>query len=120
MTKIMIVDDNSNARKALKAYLSQQRGLEVTAEASNGQEAIQNIKSQIPDVILMDMRMPVMDGTRATQIVKSEWPDIKVIILTIYADLQAEAASAGADDFLVKGCPMEDLTGSIHKLFHFS
>ena len=113
MTNIMIVEDSSRARCALKALMSQQSGICVTAEASNGQEAIQNIEEKIPDIVLMDVRMPVMDGLEATRIIKSRWPQIKVVAMTMYPDCQSEALYAGADAFLLKGCPVEELLSSV-------
>jgi DNA-binding NarL/FixJ family response regulator len=116
MMKLMIVEDNPRARCALKAFMSQQTGINVTAEASNGEEAIKTIKGQTPDIVLMDMRMPVMDGLEATKIIKKQWPQIKIVILTMYPDCQTDVLSAGADAFLLKGCSMDELTGSIHQL----
>lgn len=113
MTEIMIVEDNPRARRALKALMSQQAGIRVTAEASNGLEAIKLIQRQVPDLVLMDVRMPVMDGLEATKIIKREWPRIKIIILTMYPDCQAEVLSAAADAFLVKGCSVEEMTAAI-------
>jgi len=111
--KIMIVEDNPRARRALKALISQQAGIDVTAEASNGQEAIGNIQGQVPDIVLMDMRMPVMDGLEATKIIKKTWPQIRIVILTMYPDCQSDVMSAGADAFLVKGCPPEGLVAAV-------
>ena len=72
MTEIMIVDDSLPSRRALKALISQQPGIKGIAEASNGMEAINLIQNHIPDLILMDVRMPVMDGLEATRIIKRE------------------------------------------------
>lgn len=109
MTKILIVEDNHRARLALKALVSQQAGINVISEASNGQEAILKIKKQIPDIVIMDVQMPVMDGLEATKVIKSKWSQIKIIILTMYPDYQADAMKAGADAFLLKGCPVEEM-----------
>lgn len=114
--KVMVVEDNSRARSALAAYLSLQAGLWITAEASNGLEAIGRIKSCPPDIVLMDMQMPVMDGAEATRIIKTNWPQIKIIVLTMYACYQSEALSAGADAFLVKGCAVSDMISTIQAL----
>lgn len=114
MIQIMIVEDNPIARHALKALISQQEGLKVTAEASNGREAIQVLNRQLPDVVLMDMQMPVMNGLDATKAIKDKWPQVKVIVLTMYPDHQQEAIQAGADAFLMKGCPVEEVTAAIH------
>lgn len=112
-SKIMIVDDSLRARRALKALMSQQRGITIAAEASNGQEALQNISNQRPDIVLMDIRMSVMDGLEATKAIKTGWSQIKIIILTMYPEYQAEALAAGADAFLVKGCPLDEITDMI-------
>jgi len=113
MTRIMIVEDNKHARHALKALLSQQAEMKVISEASNGQEAIQNIKEQLPDVILMDMQMPVMGGLEATKIIKAKWSQIRIIALTMYPEYQTDAMKAGADTFLLKGCGVEELASVI-------
>jgi YesN/AraC family two-component response regulator len=116
MTKIMLVEDNIRARRALKAIISQQAGIVITAEAANGQEAVRKIEAQIPDLIIMDMRMPVMDGLEATQIIKARWPQIKIVILSMYADGQSDVLAAGADSFLAKGCSMDTMITIIHSL----
>jgi DNA-binding NarL/FixJ family response regulator len=115
--KVMVVEDNSRARSALAAYLSLQAGLRITAEACNGLEAIGKIKSSLPDIVLMDMQMPVMDGLEATKIIKTNWPQIKIIVLTMYTCYQSEALSAGADAFLVKGCSASEMISTIQALF---
>jgi YesN/AraC family two-component response regulator len=113
MTRIMIVEDNLRARCALKALISQQAGIRVTAEASNGWEAIQSIQEQATDVVLMDICMPVMDGLEATRAIKTKWPHVKIIVLTMYFENRAEALEAGADAFLLKGCSVEDVMSMI-------
>jgi len=113
---LMIVDDNPHARKALSAFISTQEWSRVVSEASNGEDALEKIEGRIPDVILMDVHMPIMDGLQATQIIKNRWPQIKVVILTIYSDFKSQAYQAGADAFLIKGCPMEEMTSTIHSL----
>lgn len=112
-TKVMVVEDSTRARRAMVAYLSLQLGVIITAEASNGLEAINKIKNSPPDIVIMDMQMPVMDGLEATRIIKKRWPNIKVIALTMYQNYQSEALSAGADAFLVKGCSVEELISTV-------
>jgi DNA-binding NarL/FixJ family response regulator len=107
--RIMIVDDNPRARMALSACLSMLDAIEIIGEASNGEDAVQKVESQSPDMVLMDLQMPGMDGLQATRAIKERWPQIKVIVLTIYADALCPARQAGADAFLVKGCPLEEL-----------
>lgn len=114
--RILIVDDHARAREGLSAFLSTQEGLQVVCEAFNGEDALAKIERQNPNLILMDIHMPVMDGLKATRIIKARWPQIKVIILTIYADYGVQAQAAGADAFLVKGCSMEEMTATIQSV----
>lgn len=116
-TNIMVVEDNSRARQALVAYMSQQAGIKITAEASNGLEAIKLIKRDPPDIILMDLVMPVMDGLEATRTIKKNWPQIKIVAVTMYLNYESEALSAGADAFLVKGCSVDEMIATIRTLF---
>ena len=115
-TKILIVEDNHHARQALTALLSIQKGIQSTIEVSNGLEAVNMIKDQVPDLVLMDIRMPIMGGLEATRIIKQSWPQVKVVVLTIYSEGQTDAFSAGADAFLEKGCTTETMMASIQKL----
>ena len=82
-------------------------------EAVDGQDAVHLVAERHPDVVLMDIQMPVMDGLEATRRIKSQWPQVRVIALTIYARYRAKALSAGADVFLVKGCVSEALQDAI-------
>jgi DNA-binding NarL/FixJ family response regulator len=99
----------------LKALLATQPEIEIVGEATDGQGAVQFVEQCRPDVVLMDIRMPVMDGLEATRIIKERCPEIKVIVLSMYSSYQAEALAAGADAFLVKGCAAEDLLQAILK-----
>ena len=114
--KIMVVEDSSRARSALAAFMSLQAGIQISAEASNGLEAISKIKSCPPDIVIMDMQMPVMDGLEAIKIIKKRWPWIKVIALTMYHNYRSKAYSAGADAFLVKGCSVAELISTVYNL----
>lgn len=113
---MLVVDDNTRTRQALVAYISTQSGIRVVAEASNGSEACTMIQGQVPDIVLMDARMPVMDGLEAVRIIKKNWPQVKIVLMTMYPDYQTDALTAGADAFLVKGCPLQEMIGMIHKL----
>lgn len=114
--RLMIVDDNPHARKALSAFISTQDWSGAISEATNGEDALEKIEGHHPDVILMDIHMPIMDGLQATQIIKNRWPQIKIVVLTIYADYKSQAYQVGADAFLVKGCSMEKMTSTILSL----
>jgi DNA-binding NarL/FixJ family response regulator len=85
----------------------------VVGEAANGQEAVGLLEERRADVVVMDARMPVMDGLEATRLIKHKWPGVKVVVLTLYPTYRAKALAAGADAVLVKGCPPEKLLKAI-------
>jgi CheY-like chemotaxis protein len=87
--------------------------VEVVGVAVNGQEAVRLVEECRPDVVVMDARMPVMDGLQATRLIKDQWPSVRVVVLTVYAAHRSDALAAGADAFLVKGCPAEKLLQAI-------
>ena len=111
--RVLITDDQQPTRRGLKALLTFAPQIEVIGEAVNGQDAVRLAAKCHPDVVLMDMQMPVMDGLQATRIIKSRWPEIKVIALTIYPTYRTETLKAGVDAFLLKGCPAEALQAAI-------
>ena len=113
--RVLIADDQRPTRKGLKALLELAPEVAWVGEAADGQEAIDMVETCRPDVVLMDVRMPVLDGIEATQRIKSLWPKVKVIVLTLYAEYQAQALAAGADLFLVKGGPPESFLNAICK-----
>jgi DNA-binding NarL/FixJ family response regulator len=110
---VLIADDRPASLNGLRALLATQPTIDIVGEASDGQEAIQLVEHCQPDVVLMDVCMPLIDGLEATRIIKDRWPEVKVVVLTMYPSHQAEAFAAGADAFLVKGCPAEDLLETI-------
>lgn len=105
----LIVDDSPRSRAGLRALLATCPQVDVVAEAVDGDEAIQQVATCHPDVVLMDARMPGMDGLAATQHIKQRWPHVRVVMLTLYADYRMEALAAGVAAFLVKGCSAEEL-----------
>ena len=111
--RVLIADDRLTSRNGLKALLATQLEIEIVGEAVDGREAVQLVEQCRPDIVLMDVRMPVTDGLEATRIIKERWPDVIVILLTMYPSYQAEALAAGADAFLVKGCAADDLLEAI-------
>jgi len=112
-TRLILADDNPHARHGLRAILSSHTGVEVVGEASQGDEAITLIETLQPDVALLDVRMPKTDGLQATRIIKNRRPRIRVVLISMYTDYKVEALAAGADAFLVKGCPAEELLTAI-------
>jgi DNA-binding NarL/FixJ family response regulator len=113
--RIVIADDQPRACQGLQALLATWPEIEIVGKAANGQEAIQLVEQCQPDVVLMDMRMPVMDGLEATHLIKARWPQVKVVALTMYATYRADALTAGADVFLLKGCPVNDLLNAVEE-----
>ena len=91
--------------------------IQVTGEASNGQEAVQVAAEEQPEVVLMDVRMPVMDGLEAARLIKDVWPQIKVILLSMEPPSREEMLASGADHFLLKGDRAESLKDVILSSF---
>jgi DNA-binding NarL/FixJ family response regulator len=114
--QILIVDDQPRARQSVRALLSTWPPAGDVREAADGQEAVRLVAKRQPDVLLMDVRMPQMDGLQATRIIKSRWPGVKVIVLTLYGEYEAEALAAGADAFIGKGEPPDRLLAALSAL----
>jgi len=111
--RIVIADDHPRSRHGLRALLATTPTVNVVGEAADGQEAIHMVETYQPDVVLMDAYMPVMDGLEASRQIKNRWPQIRIIMLTMYNGRQTEAAAAGVDVFLAKGCPVENLWSTL-------
>jgi DNA-binding NarL/FixJ family response regulator len=111
--RVVVADDSAPARRALTALLRTCRGHVVVGEAGDGEEAVALVEALRPDVVLMDLRMPGMDGIEATRIVKTVWPEVAVLAVTMHADLAGEARGAGADGVLLKGFAASRLTDAI-------
>jgi DNA-binding NarL/FixJ family response regulator len=113
--RILIVDDQALFREGLHTLLSVQAGMEVVGEAGNGEEALLQAAALRPEVILMDLQMPVMDGAAATRRLKARQPDIKIIILTTFDDDENvfEGLRAGAVGYLLKDTPSAKLVEAI-------
>ncbi len=119
MIKILIADDQELIRQSLLIILRTKSGFKVTDAVKNGLEVIQSIRKEKPDVILMDIRMPKIDGVACTQIIKENYPDIKIIILTTFDDDEYvfNALKYGASGYLLKGISIDELTGAITKVY---
>ena len=112
-TRVLIADDRPRSRSGLRAVLALRPEIEIVGEAADGQEALRLVEEHRPDVVLMDARMPMMDGLEATRLIKERWSEIRVVVLSIHAAYRADAVAAGADAFLVKGCPARELLAAI-------
>lgn len=111
--RMLIADDHPHSRKGLRALMSTCPAVEVIGEAQDGREAVHFVEECQPDLVLMDIQMPIWDGLQATRVIKAHWPEVRVIILTIRTAGRAAAIAAGADGFLLKGCPSEALFAEI-------
>ena len=114
--RVLVVDDEARARSALAALLATYSGIEVVAQAADGEQAIELAVALHPDVVVMDGIMPRLDGLAATQRIKQLAPEIAVLLLSLYGDLEWDARSSGADGFLVKSVSDEEIIDVITRL----
>ena len=116
MIKILIADDQELIRESLKIVLDLNKDMEVVGTAENGLAVLELLRKGLPDVILMDIRMPEMDGVLCTKTVKEKYPGVKIIILTTFDDDEYVfyALKYGASGYLLKGCSVQELTAAIH------
>ena len=115
MIKILIVDDGHLIRQGLKALLELEPDLQIIGEAQNGQIAIDRVKELQPDVVLMDIRMPIMDGVTATKEICQQFPHVNILVLTTFDDdtYVAAAIRFGAKGYLLKDTPSEEIAAAI-------
>ena len=113
MIRLYVADDHEVVRHGLKRIVDDHPDIEVVGEARDGHEAAQLVADCRPDVVLMDVQMPIWDGIEATRYIKARWPDVRIVALTIRAGWQEDALSAGADVFLIKGCPGQELLDAV-------
>jgi DNA-binding NarL/FixJ family response regulator len=115
MTRVLLVDDDPLVRAGLAMILSSAEDLEVVGEAGDGADAVQAVRAHRPDVVLMDIRMPRLDGLAATEAVTALNPAPKVIVLTTFDldDYVFRALGAGASDFLLKDTPPRELVHAV-------
>lgn len=115
MIRLLLVDDQELVCQGLKAMLTLESDLEVVGVANNGQTAIEQVEILQPDVVLMDIRMPVMDGREATRIICQRFPDTKVLVVSTFDEDEyiAQSIQAGAKGYLLKDMPVEELAQAI-------
>lgn len=117
MIRILLVDDHEMVRIGVSAYLQSQADMEVAGEAANGKEAVKMALELRPDVILMDMVMPVMNGAEATEAIIREWPEAKIMIVTSFLDDDKvyPALKAGAVSYVLKTSKASRIADSIRE-----
>ena len=115
--RLLIADDHALVREGLRTMLSGEDGIEVVAEAHNGRQALETCRALGPDLVLMDVRMPVMDGLEATKRIKAEMPQTSVMMVTMHEnpDYLFEAVKAGAAGYVLKDASGERLLGAVRR-----
>jgi DNA-binding NarL/FixJ family response regulator len=117
--RILLVDDHQVVREGLRRMIELNDDIRVIGEAGDGREAIVKARELVPDVIVMDLKMPGMDGISATYAIKQMLPDIHILILTLYAeDFVKQAIEAGASGYLLKDSDTEQITQAIHQVYN--
>jgi len=113
--KLLIVDDDALIRKSLSLTLARENDITVVGTASDGAEAVQLCEKLSPDILLMDIRMPGVDGIAATRLIKQRHPDIRIMMLTTFDDKPniQQALSAGADGYLIKTDKISNIPGKL-------
>jgi NarL family two-component system response regulator LiaR len=115
MINILIVDDHAILRDGLKNIISFEEDIEVVGEATTGEEAVAFMEQQSPDVIIMDINLPGINGVETTALIKSKKPDVRILVLTMYThdEYLLAALKAGADGYLLKDAPSEHVIDAI-------
>lgn len=118
--KIAIADDYPVYRDGLQVTLSADENLELIFEADNGQELLDKMQGTLPDLVIMDYKMPVMDGMTATRQIKEKYPSVKVLVISMFHDEQfiRHLMDNGADGYLLKDAEPEEILSAIRKLLY--
>lgn len=114
--RIMVVEDHQVVREGLRKMLELEPDFKVVAEASSGQEAIEMLSTFSPEIVLMDIKMPGMDGLETTRLITEHSPDCKVIILTLYDEYLPSAVQSGAAGYLLKDLRRDDLIQAVREV----
>jgi two-component system response regulator NreC len=118
--KVLIVDDHTLVRDGVRALLALIADIEVVGEAANGKEALEKVKNLVPDVVLMDLAMPIMSGLEATRRIRKRFPGTRVLALTQYEDREyiVPTIEAGARGFISKTAAFSELASAIQAVYH--
>jgi DNA-binding NarL/FixJ family response regulator len=113
--RLVIADDRPRTRRAVRALLAAHAGFEVVGEASDGEEALAQVAELQPELVLLDVRMPRLDGIAATAQIKARWPTIRVVVHSLAVERRNEALDVGADAFVAKGGRPDELLSALHR-----
>lgn len=115
--RILLVDDHQVVRDGLQHMLEQETGIEVIGQGADAEQTFSCIRELSPDIVLMDIKMPGMDGIELTRQVRRQYPDCKIIMLTLYDQYLSQAMEAGASGYLLKDIKCNELVGAIKKVY---
>ena len=117
--QLAIADDYKIYREGLKKCIANDTSLEVIFEADNGEDLIAGFEKQLPDVVIMDLKMPIMDGMEATQIIRKKFPSVKVLVVTMYEDDKfiIHLMEIGANGYLLKNAEPDEIRKSIYAVY---
>lgn len=117
--KVLLAEDHTIVRKGLRSLLDSEKETQVVGEAENGKEALNKVAKLKPDVVLLDIAMPILNGLEATRQIKKDFPDIKVLILSVHADEEYifQTLKAGASGYLLKNAAPNDLVSAIQAVY---
>jgi DNA-binding NarL/FixJ family response regulator len=110
--RVLVADNRRRVRQSMRALLGAWSEIEEVFEAASGREALRLVEAFQPDVVLIEVRMPGMDGLEATRLIKAKWQQVRVIVLSMYVEYETAAMAAGADAFVAKG----DLAGRLRTM----
>lgn len=116
--RLLIADDHALVRQGLRGMLEREPDIEIVGEAGNGREAVDLCRALDPTLVLMDLRMPEMDGLEATRTIKQEHPEVGVLMVTMHdnQDYMLEATKAGAAGYVLKDAPRDELIGAVRRV----
>lgn len=117
--RVLVVDDHPVVRRGIKSLLAEEEDIEVVGEAANGKDALKQVEKLHPDVVLMDLVMPEMNGVEAIQHISAAQPDVRILVMTSFAadDKVFPSIKAGALGYLLKDSDPEDLVRMIHQVY---
>ena len=118
--RMLVVEDNESVRRTIRQLLQSQAGIEITCEAVDGEDAIRKAREHLPDVVLLDLTMPNMNGLEAAHILKHEFPSMHVVIVSQHDSrgFQWAALAAGVSGYVVKSNAAKDLLPELRKIQH--